>query len=182
MGKQVLVLLGSPRKEGNSHLLAKAFGEGAQSKGHTVTYFDAGKGGINGCMACGGCWKTGVPCVQKDRMQELFPLLEQADVLVIASPLYFFDLSTQVRAALDRFFPYGRAERTSSLKIRESVLLMSGAGVPYKFDGALRTYELMVEYMKWENRGVILASGVWEKGDVSSTQYVEEAKALGASL
>ena len=64
MGKNVLILLGSPRKEGNSHLLAKAFAEGAESAGHTVTYFDAGKGGIAGCMACGGCWKTGAPCVQ----------------------------------------------------------------------------------------------------------------------
>ena len=182
MGKNVLILLGSPRKEGNSHLLAKAFAEGTESAGHTVTYFDAGKGGIAGCMACGGCWKTGAPCVQKDRMQEAYPLLEQADVLVITSPLYFFDLNAQVRAVLDRFYPYGRQERTSSLHIQESVLLMTAAGVPYKFDGARATYELMVEYMKWTDRGMILADGVWDKGDIKTTGFLDQAKALGAAL
>jgi multimeric flavodoxin WrbA len=98
---KVLGIYGSPRKGGNSdQLLDKAL-EGARSTGAEIATVYARKLKMSGCIECGGCDKTGT-CVVKDDMQLVYPLMEEADVIILASPIFFYGLTSQVKAIIDR--------------------------------------------------------------------------------
>ena len=98
--KNILVLTGSPRKGGNSDLMADAFIKGAIAKGHQVIKFETAKKVIGGCKACDKCWSLGTACVFRDDFAELEPLIEKADVIVLATPLYWFNMSAQIKPRL----------------------------------------------------------------------------------
>ena len=102
MSKQILILTGSPRPNGNSFLLAEAFKKGAEEAGHTVHRFDTAHVEIDGCRACNQCYQHGKACVFDDDFNLLAPHLEKADVLVLATPLYWFSFPAQLKAALDK--------------------------------------------------------------------------------
>ena len=98
---KVLGIYGSPRKGGNSdQLLDKAL-EGARSTGAEIATVYARKLKMSGCLECGGCDKTG-SCVVKDDMQLVYPLMEEANVIILASPIFFYGLTSQVKAIIDR--------------------------------------------------------------------------------
>ena len=98
---KVLGIYGSPRKGGNTdQLLDKAL-EGAKSKGAEIGTVYARKLKMSGCIECGGCDKTG-QCVVKDDMQTVYPMMEEADVIIIASPIFFYGLTAQLKAIIDR--------------------------------------------------------------------------------
>lgn len=110
MSKKVLIVAGSPRKNGNSDLLAQQFAKGSQEEGHEVETVYLREYKLNYCLGCQTCGKTGV-CVQKDRMSEIIPKMQAADVIVLASPVYFYSVSGQMKVFLDRTVPlFGRME------------------------------------------------------------------------
>ena len=123
MGKNILVLTGSPRSNGNSFMLADAFIKGAEEAGHRIQRFDAARKQIDGCRACNQCFKHGKACLFDDDFNSLAPILEEADVLVLATPLYWFSFPTQLKAALDKFYAFMAGGRP--LKIKECALLVS---------------------------------------------------------
>jgi len=181
--KNILVLTGSPRKNGNSEMMADAFIKGAQSVGHDVTKFEAGKKIINGCKACKACWRKGKPCVYQDDFAELAPLLEVADVIVFSTPLYWFGFSSQIKAAIDKMNAYLVADCEKPLKIKESLLMVCGADEGMKiFDGVIATYRLITNYMKWEDKGVLAVPETREKGEIEVTDALEKAEEYGKSL
>ncbi len=183
MNKNILIITGSPRKYGNTSQLAESFKLGAQEKGHEVAIFDAGSKIIHGCIACNNCWSKGTACTFTDGFTELEPLLEKADVIVIASPLYWFGMSAQIKAPIDKLYAYVRDTCLRPLKIKESVLLIcAGDKGPHLFDGIIGTYQGIYEYMKWENRGIIAVPEVYEIGDIVNHAALEQAKELGMSL
>ena len=98
---KVVGIYGSPRKGGNTDILLDKALEGARSAGAEVTPIYARKLEMGGCLECGGCDKTG-KCVVKDDMREVYPLLESADVIFLASPIFFYSMSAQVKAIIDR--------------------------------------------------------------------------------
>ena len=98
MSKKILVVTGSARRNGNSDQLAQAFARGAQKAGHHVTLFSAAQKRIGGCLGCDLCWSQGRPCIQNDDMTEAYPLFQEADVLALASPVYFSCLTAQLKA------------------------------------------------------------------------------------
>lgn len=103
MAKQIIILNGSPRKNGNTSELTKAFAKGAQEAGHTVTEFHLGDMNISGCKGCfGGGKNPESPCVQKDDMSKIYPVYKEADIVVLASPLYYWSISGQLKTAFDR--------------------------------------------------------------------------------
>lgn len=105
MSKKVVILNGSPRKKGNTSTLVKAFTEGAESSGNTVTEFFLDGMEIHGCKGCfGGHSSRECPCVQKDDMAKIYPAVKESDVVVLASPLYYWNMSGQLRTAVDRLF------------------------------------------------------------------------------
>ena len=105
MGKNVLVLNGSPRRNGNTAALVDAFAEGAAQAGHDVVRFDVALMDIAPCRGClGGGADADSPCVQKDDMDAVYAAYRAADVVVLASPMYCWSVTAQEKAVLDRLF------------------------------------------------------------------------------
>lgn len=104
MSKKIVVISGSPRVDGNSEMLADAFIEGARQIGNSVTVFSAGRMNIRGCLDCKYCFTHDGECIQKDDMQDIYPALRQADILVLASPVYWCGLTSQIKSVIDRMF------------------------------------------------------------------------------
>jgi len=176
--KNILVITGSPRKNGNSDTMASSFIEGAKEAGHEVQRFDAGRKKIGGCKACNTCYSKGVACSYNDDFNELAPMIEQADMVVFASPLYFYSFSTQIKAAMDKMYALFVGERP--LKVAEMMLLACGETDAEKdFEGMVKSYEAMSDYLKWENKGHLIALAVNEKGAINGNPILEQAKMMG---
>lgn len=183
MKKNILVLTGSPRKNGNSEMLADAFIEGALESGHSVVKFEAAQKKIYGCIACDTCWSKGTACSYRDGFTELEPMLEEADVIVFATPLYWSSMPAQLKAAVDKLYAYVVDACKHPLKIKESALLVCGECEGMQmFNGIIETYRGIAEYMKWEERGIIAVPEVHIKGDILKTDALEKAKKLGMSI
>ncbi len=182
MGKKIVILNGSPRKKGNTAALAAAFTEGAESAGNEVTAFFLDGMEIHGCKGCfGGHSSRACPCVQQDGMAEIYPAVKEADVVVLASPLYYWNMSGQLRTAIDRLFALeegdGNLLRGNG---RASALLMSAEG--RGFEDALTYYDHLVEHLRWKNLGHVLAGGNMDVGNIAGKPELSAARALGASI
>jgi multimeric flavodoxin WrbA len=184
MGKEILVLTGSPRRKGNSDQLADAFIAGAVSRGHNVHKFEAAYKNIHGCRGCDMCWSVGTdPCVVKDDFYELVPLLESCELAVFVSPIYFWGFTAQLKAAWDRFYAYGKSEGKQRFAVKESALLLTlGDTEDATYQHALGTYRDIAEYLEWKDRGIIVAKGVNRKTDILKHEALAQAENLGKSL
>jgi multimeric flavodoxin WrbA len=183
MGKEILVLTGSPRRKGNSDQLADAFIRGAVSAGHTVHKFEAAYKNISGCRGCNMCWSSGIdPCVVKDDFFELAPLLEKCALAVFVSPVYFWGFTAQLKAAWDRFYPYCKPEGKKRFALRESALLLTlGDADDATYQHAAGAYKDIADYLGWKDRGIIAAKGVNGKMDILKSEALAQAEALGKS-
>lgn len=182
MGKKIVILNGSPRRSGNTSALIKAFTEGAESAGHSVTEFFLDRMDIHGCKGCfGGHSGRECPCVQKDDMAQIYPAVKDSEVIVLASPLYYWNLSGQLRTAVDRLFALeegdGNLLRGHG---RASALLMAAEG--HGFDDVLLYYDHLMEHLKWENLGHVLAGGNGDVGDIEGKPELQQAYDLGKSI
>lgn len=181
MKKNILVLTGSPRKGGNSDLLADAFIEGAQSAGHIVNKWKAAEKKIGGCHACETCFSTGKACSFDDDFNELAPLLAKADVLVFATPVYWGSYPAQIKAAIDKIYSFCIGQKP--LNIKESVLLTCGQMDDMSvFEGVKFTYNYIDNFFNWTDRGCIAVPAVKMPGDVIETTALHKARALGNAI
>lgn len=181
MSKKILVLTGSPRKGGNSDLMADALIRGAKAAGHTVTKFETSFKNIKPCRACNTCFSKGVACSFNDDFNELAPLLEQFDILALVTPLYWYSFPTQLKAAIDKFYALNTGNRP--WKITECMLLVCGADTqPESFAGIIKTYELIASYRKWKDIGQLIVPGVWDKGAIKSTHALADAEQMGRHI
>lgn len=182
MSKKIVVLNGSPRKKGNTSALVKAFTEGAQSAGNTVTEFFLDGMGIHGCKGCfGGHSSRECPCVQKDDMAKIYPAVKESDVIVLATPLYYWNMSGQLRTAIDRLFALeegdGNLLRGNG---RACALLMAAEG--NGFEDVVLYYDHLMEHLRWKNLGHVLAGGNMDVGDIEGKPELQEAYDLGRSI
>lgn len=178
MSKNILVLTGSPRKGGNSDQLADAFIAGAQQAGHTVVKYATGDKQIKGCRACNTCFSKGTACSIPDDFNELAPLVENADMIAFATPLYWFSFPAQLKAAIDKFFSFLIGQKT--LKIKKAVLLVcAGDKNEAGFEGIVTTYKLITGHMGWKDSGTILVPGLMAKDDILKTDGLIRAEKLG---
>ena len=106
MSKKVVVVTGSPRKNGNSFAMTDAFIQAAQAKGHTVTRFDAAMMKIGGCHACETCYKTGKACSFDDDFNTIAPAILEADAVVFTMPVYWYSIPAQIKGVIDRMFSF----------------------------------------------------------------------------
>lgn len=174
---RILVLNGSPRPSGSTKQMVQAFREGAMASGHQVDVVDVCRKKIGGCWACEYCHtkERGV-CIQKDDMQEVYVLLKEADMLVLASPIYYHGISGQLKCAVDRFYSAAYPARPPHLK-KAAMILSSGASSMY--EGALYSYEGdFLDYLGLENMGVFTAHGA-ENG---SAGKLDELRTFGRNL
>ncbi|MBQ9152380.1 MAG: flavodoxin family protein [Solobacterium sp.] len=174
---EILVLNGSPRPQGTTAKMIAAFTEGAESAGHHVHMVNVCRKNIRGCLACEYCHGEGRgTCVQKDDMQEVYELLSEADMLVLASPIYYHNISGQLKCTVDRFYAAAYPNRPEKLK-KAAMFLTSGD--PEMYEGALFSYRGdFLGYLKLEDMGVFTSSGK-ENG---SEEKLNELKAFGAGL
>ena len=174
---RILVLNGSPRPKGNTKQMVDAFREGAESAGHRVDVVDVCRKKIAGCLACEYCHTKGNGvCVQKDDMQEVYSLLMVADMLVIASPIYYHGISGQLKCTIDRFYSAAYPKKPRNLK-KAAMILSSGD--PAMYDGAMFSYKGdFLEYLGLEDMGVFTAYGM-ENGSVSK---LKELRDFGKNL
>lgn len=182
MSKKIVILNGSPRKKGNTSALVQAFAQGAESSGHTVTEFFLNSMDIHGCRGCfGGYSSRACPCVQRDDMDKIYPAVKDSDVVVLATPLYYWNMSGQLRTAVDRLFALeegdGNLLRGHG---RASALLMAAEG--HGFEDVLLYYDHLMEHLNWTNLGHVLAGGNCDVGDIEGNPELQEAYELGKSI
>ena len=182
--KKILILLGSPREDGNSTRLAYAFADAASGQGHSVQAIRLSALAIAPCDGCRQCWKKAAePCVIRDDMDSVYPLLRAADVLVFATPLHFYTWSAPTKTLTDRLFCLDPQFRRN-LKGKTSALLAAAADErPAAFAGLKTTYRLVADYMGWKRLGEVCVGGLEAEDDVSrDRRALAKAEALGAKL
>lgn len=174
---EILVLNGSPRMQGHTKKMIEAFKEGAESAGNHVNVIDVCRKKITGCLACEYCHTGGNgSCIQKDDMQEVYEALSKAEMLVIASPIYYHGISGQLKCTLDRFYAAAYPNKPKNLK-KAAMILSSGDPDMYK--GALFSYEGdFLGYLDLEDMGVYTVYG----NENDSAQKLEELRNFGKSL
>lgn len=176
---KIVVLVGSVRKKGNTDLLAEAFAEGAR-KNNDVEIISVADYRVNPCIGCNSCFmRDGNQCFQKDDMKIIYDKLLTADMLVAASPVYFYGISAQLKAVVDRLHTPLRNE----FHIKSMALLLAGAAsLPELFDSIIVQYQLILNYFNIKNEGMVLVRGVKEKGDIKGRPELKEAFDLGVSI
>ena len=175
----ILILSGSPRRGGNTELLVEAFVKGASQK-HHVEVVSVHDYKVNPCMGCNACFKNeSNACIQKDDMSLIYDKMAVADMLVIASPVYFYGLSAQLKAVIDRF--HNPIRDTYHIK-KTALLLVGAASLPELFDGILAQYRLCLNFFKLEDAGRVLVRGVKDKGDIQNTEAIQKANELGLNI
>lgn len=190
--KKILIVQGGGRSKGNTAQLADAFRKGAEDAGHSVETVSLLKKEVKGCIGCNAC-RYGKPCIQKDSFNEMVPMIKEADLLVFASPLYFWTISSRIKAFLERFYclaqedpnpPLGRYEK---YPVKDCALLMTSAdNFFWTFEQAVSYYQFtMVNYIGFHDKGMLLAGGCGDtnvKPQIQGTGWLEKAYEFGKTV
>lgn len=180
MNKKVLVLSSSPRKGGNSDLLCDQFVIGANEAGHQATKLFLKDKQINYCTGCGICFTNGHnTCSQNDDMAEILEKMIETDVIVMATPVYFYTMNGQMKTFIDRV-----CAKYTKIKNKDIYFIATAA------DGRKETLERTIEEFRGfttclsgiKEKGVIYAAGVWDIGDVKNTKFMIEAYEMGKKV
>lgn len=177
--KKVLVVSSSPRKCGNSETLAKKFAEGAISSGNEVRVISVRDVDLKFCTGCLYC-QSHDKCVLNDGMNALYSELENADVLVFATPVYYYSVSGQLKTFLDRLNPlYPRKN-----KFKEVYLLATAADDDeVAMNGSVSDIQGWVDCFNGvELKGVLRGVGVGAKGEIAQTDFPEKAYQMGKNV
>lgn len=178
MSKKVLILSGSPRKDGNSDILCNEFMKGAIANGNEVEKIRVAEKKIGFCTGCYACQDTGV-CAIKDDMADVMQKIIDADVIVLASPVYFYSIDAQLKALIDR-----TVCRWTEVKDKEFYYIMTAADTGKEAMettlACFRGYADCVEGAK--EMGVIYGTGVYEKGEIKDKQAMLEAFTMGKNI
>lgn len=179
MSKKVIIISSSPRLNGNSDTLCDEFARGAAEAGHTVEKLCLKGMNIRCCTGCGYCVNHRGTCSQSDDMQEIRTKMIEADVIVLATPIYFYTMCGQLKTFIDRncFF-------YTELAGKEFYYIMTAA------DGNLSAMDRTVEELRGyiscldgaEEKGMLMATGVWNVGDIAGKKHLNEAFEMGHSI
>ncbi len=185
---KVLIISCSYRKNSNSRELAEQAAAGAREKGHDVTMTDISKLQINPCHGCEACLSGKKQCVQKDGMQELYPLLREAEAVLFAAPIYWFDMPAQMKAVIDRSFAIAvpTEEGRPSLFASKKIGALFTYGGDDVFDSgcvnAIRTLQDICSYTCATWAGAVYDTASEAGAIKSHAGALQKAKAFGASL
>lgn len=179
MNMKILIIKGSPHIKGSSNLLTSQFIKGVQENHHEVTEFDVAHHHIAPCLGCEHCGMDG-PCVQKDDMNELKELMLSHDVIVFVSPLYYFGISAQLKAAIDRIYSF--TMKLSSMHKKTVFICAAWNSSKRTMDAVEAHYQALVDYMHFEDLGMILATGCGTPSMTSHSAFMKQAYELGKSI
>lgn len=179
MNKNILAISSSPRKGGNSDLLCGQFVSGAQAAGHQAEKIFIGDKKIGYCTGCEACQHNSGSCVQKDDMAEILEKMRAADVIVMATPVYFFTMSAQMKTLIDR-----TVASYTRIQNKEFYFIVTAA------DDEVVSLERTVEGFRGftmcldgaVEKGVLYGAGVWKPGDVKDTSAMHQAYEMGKNV
>ena len=177
--RNILILLSSPRKNGNSDKLAKAFAEGAESAGNKNTTLTIRDMNINGCKGCEYCYNHNGECRQDDDMQTVYKYLEETDIIVFATPIYYQAFPSQLKAVVDRLY----VTENKDYPVKCAVLLAtySTPGTQMS-DLTITYYKALIAYHKWKDLGILVKDSLDEPNDIDNEAVLGEAFLLGKSI
>lgn len=179
MSKNVLVLSASPRRGGNSDLLCDQFIMGAKEAGHQAEKIFLRDKEINYCVACDSCLKNEGVCDFKDDMVEILDKMIDSDVLVMATPVYFYTMNAQMKALIDRTYP------KYTQMIDKDIYLIATAANPDK-EAMKRTIDGFIGFTSLlpgaEEKGIIYGTGAWNIGDIKGSSTMSEAYEMGKTV
>jgi multimeric flavodoxin WrbA len=185
MSKKIVVLRGSPRKNGNSNTLADELAKGSKSMGAEVTNFFLQDMHIEGCSGCDACQvNADEHCIIEDDMQKIYPVIKKADAVVYASAIYFFTYTAQIKAVIDRLYVFENPKGSALMHKPVGILLTYGDSDQIKsgVGNAIHTFEDMFRYLRSPIVGIVhgTANNV---GDVqNNNELMKEAFDLGVAL
>lgn len=176
---KVVILTGSRHKNGTSFLLADKFCEGAGISGHEVIRYDAALMNVKGCTGCNACKQKGC-CIQKDDFEAIIADILAADMIVFVTPVYFYGMTAQLKAVIDRFHSVGSRLME---RAKQSILMSTCADTaPEAVKALVLHFESILSYLGWEKRAVLTAMGVPDRASVINTAYPEKARRLGENI
>lgn len=183
MSKKVLILMASPRTSGSTNALCAQFANGAREAGHQVTQIDFSHHKLNPCLGCNFCANHRGKCCQPDDMNTVLEIFAQSDVIVLASPLYYYSISAQLKIFIDRLYAPGIINHFQ-YQSKESVLIMTaGEDSQDIFTQPLQYYHLLLQKIfPWKHRGEILVGGFSNHPSIEGHSSLNEAYELGKSL
>ena len=178
MSKRVLILSSSPRKEGNSNALCNRFMQGAIQANHQVEKVRLPEKKINYCTGCYGCRGNG-KCVQKDDMSHILDSMMVADVIVLATPVYFYTMCAQLKTVIDR-----TVARYTKITNKEFYFIITAAdnrkaALERTIEG-LRAFTSCLPRAK--EKGIVYGAGAWEIGDILESPAMDQAYEMGKRL
>ena len=180
MVMKVLVITGSPHRKGTSALMAEKFIEGALKMGAQINRFDAAFANVHPCIGCDVCHCGENKCVFDDDMMSLYPKIQDADIIVYISPLYYHNISAQMKAVIDRYHGIDDLIRHKPKK----VLSIITAAYPedWVFDGVKAVIKTTTRYLGWKDCGGIYAFDCYKREDIEKTTYPKKAFELGTHI
>lgn len=177
--KKVLILEGSARANGNSCILSGEFARGAEEAGCSVEKVLVARKKISGCLGCNACYRNGGTCVQKDDMEEIKAKMLEADVIVLASPIYFYSMTAQMKTVIDRTYAFYQ-----QLAGKTFYFIVTCAATDASFTetmlASLRGFTCCVPDAK--EGGVVLGIGAMEAGQVRSSEAMAQAYEMGKNV
>ena len=176
---KIVLLQGSPNKKGSTHILAEEFSRGAREAGHSVQRFDLTDLQVNPCTGCIACGYEG-PCVQKDDNEKIRTAVLGADMIVFATPLYYYGMSAQLKTVIDRFCAYNSSITRKHMK--SALLSVAWNSNGWTFDALESHYETLVRYLDFQDQGRILGKGCGSPSMKKRSPYPERAYELGKRL
>jgi len=176
---KILVLQASPNLNGSTALLADEFARGAREKGHEVTRVDVDRLDIAPCTGCVACGYEG-PCVQHDDMDGLREQILAADMLVLATPLYYYGMAAQLKCVIDRFCSANAS--ITRKRMKSALLTVAWNADSWTFEALEAHYNTLVRYLCWRDCGRVLGYGCGTTGMTKRSSHLQEAYQLGRSL
>lgn len=175
---KIIVLIGSPH-QGSTDLLAQSFYQGAKSSHHDVDIIDITKLDIHPCIGCIQCGYEG-PCCQKDDMEKLKEKILKADMLVLATPLYYYGMSSQLKTVIDRFCAMNSSLQSKHMK--SALLTVAWNHDNWTFDALVLHYQTLVRYLHMQDMGMVLGYGCGTPAMTKQSVYLTQAYELGKNL
>lgn len=178
MSKKVLILAGSPRRGGNSDILCDEFMKGAVEAGNTVEKIRVAEKNIAYCRACYVCKESGV-CAIKDDMAEVLQKMIDADVIVLASPVYFYSISAQLKTVIDR-----AVARWTEIQNKELYYIATAAEPEHAAaETTIACFRGLADCIEGaKEMGVIYGTGAYEKGEITALPVMQEAYEMGKNV
>ncbi len=176
---KIVILMGSPNRKGSTNILVEEFKKGAEESGHSCKVIDVCHANVHPCIGCVRCGYEG-PCVQKDDVEMIRRELLNADMVVFATPLYYYGMTAQMKTVVDRFCAYNSSLNSRHLK--SALLAVAWNADDWTFDALTSHYKTLVRYINFEDKGMVLGSGCGTPSMTAYSKYPKEAYRLGKSL